>query len=150
MLRRIRRVTAADLPWLVLEVSGTVAAYAYVIRYPERPAYRWSVESSICVREDVRGRGAGRRLYDALLRLLERQGMRSVYAASALPNLATCASREPEHRAAGRLVGEGVPPLDPTARLGSDAPALRHKRACPGRHPISSTGIQLGGMVWVA
>ncbi|MBW8898149.1 MAG: GNAT family N-acetyltransferase, partial [Massilia sp.] len=40
MARRIADVAAAGLPWLVLEVDGAVAGYAYATKWRVRPAYR--------------------------------------------------------------------------------------------------------------
>ena len=97
MLARIQRVRASAKPWLVAELDGRLVAYSYAGRYRERPAYRWSVESSICVSRDCRGRGIGRELYAALLRALAESGIRSVYAAIARPNPAS----ERLHKALG-------------------------------------------------
>ena len=36
-------------PYLVAELSGQIAVYAYVGPFHDRPAYDWSVETSIYV-----------------------------------------------------------------------------------------------------
>ncbi|MBL7943889.1 MAG: GNAT family N-acetyltransferase, partial [Flavobacteriales bacterium] len=36
-------------PWLVAEVDGQIAGYAYATSYRERKAYQWSCEASVYV-----------------------------------------------------------------------------------------------------
>ena len=63
MTARFRAITGAGYPYVVaVEGDGTVAAYAYASAYRARPAYRWTVENSVYVREDRRGQGFGRLL----------------------------------------------------------------------------------------
>jgi L-amino acid N-acyltransferase YncA len=107
MAARIAGVTA-DLPWLVLERDGAVAGYAYASHFRARAAYRWSVETSVYVHADQRGRGVGRALYGALLPMLGALGYGSVYAGITLPNPASVALHE-------RL---GFAPLGAYARAG--------------------------------
>ncbi len=67
-MRRRIEMTLASLPWLVhVDDSGQVAGYAYAAKHAERQAYQWSVNVSVYLREDTRGKGIGRRLYEALL-----------------------------------------------------------------------------------
>lgn len=73
-------------PWLVCEVNGTIAGYAYASRYRERAAYQWSVESSVYVHDDFQRAGVAKALYDALFDILRKQGFRNVYAVINLPN----------------------------------------------------------------
>jgi L-amino acid N-acyltransferase YncA len=81
-------------PWLVAEGGGGVAGYAYAGRFAARPAYDWSVETSVYVAETARGRRVGRGLYTALLALLTAQGYRQAMAGIALPNPASVALHE--------------------------------------------------------
>lgn len=85
MRARVRR-TRATLPWLVCEVDGKVAGFAYAGPYRSRPAYAWSVEVSAYVGLDWRGHGVGRALYTTLLGVLRLQGYVNAYAAITLPN----------------------------------------------------------------
>jgi phosphinothricin acetyltransferase len=79
--------TLASLPWLVAEdAAGTVCGYAYASKHRERAAYQWSVDTTVYVREDQRGRGVGRALYGALLPLLTDLGYAQAFAGIALPN----------------------------------------------------------------
>jgi phosphinothricin acetyltransferase len=75
-----------NYPWLVCEIDGVVAGYAYAARHRERVAYQWSVESSVYVHDGYQQRGIGVALYTALFELLKQQGFRNVYAVINLPN----------------------------------------------------------------
>jgi L-amino acid N-acyltransferase YncA len=83
-----------DHPWLVAEVDGEVAGYAYAGRFSGRPAYDWSVETSIYLAGWAQGRGVGRTLYGALLGVLAAQGYRQAMGGIALPNPASVALHE--------------------------------------------------------
>lgn len=79
--------TLASLPWLVAEDdAGTVCGYAYASKHRERAAYQWSVDTTVYVREDQRGRGVGRALYGHLLPALAELGYCQAFAGIALPN----------------------------------------------------------------
>src|SRR5712691_1555962 len=52
-----------DWPWLVCEIDGVPAGYAYAARHRERAAYQWCVESSVYVHDNFQQRGAARSLY---------------------------------------------------------------------------------------
>jgi phosphinothricin acetyltransferase len=90
--------TSARYPWLVLEDDGgRVAGYAYATQHRARAAYRWAADVAVYVDPEVHGRGAGWRLYEALLGLLRRQGLRIACAGVTLPNDASVGL----HRALG-------------------------------------------------
>jgi L-amino acid N-acyltransferase YncA len=91
--RRIE-ATSARYPWLVADVDGHVAGYAYASGYRERAAYRWAAEAAVYVAGGHRRQGIGRRLYGALFELLARQGLRMVCAGVTLPNDASVALHE--------------------------------------------------------
>lgn len=101
MASRMERILRI-LPWLVADEEGRVVGYAYAAPHRERAAYRWSVDVSVYLHENARGRGVGRRLYDRLLEILGAQGYVNVYAGIALPNPAS----EALHKAIGmELIG---------------------------------------------
>lgn len=64
-------VVAAGLPWLVAEIDGRVAGFAYAGPFRQRAAYRFTVEDSIYVGEGFSRRGIGRALLGELIRRCE-------------------------------------------------------------------------------
>ena len=79
--------TLAELPWLVsLDERDVVNGYAYASRHRERAAYRWTVDTTIYVRQGSREQGIGRRLVDELLKQLVQRGYRQAFARVVLPN----------------------------------------------------------------
>ena len=93
IVQRMRAILPA-YPYLVFEQAGEVVGYANGHVHRGRPAYRWSVETSIYVREDARGQGVGRSLYATLLDVLARQGFHTAFAGTALPNPGSVALHE--------------------------------------------------------
>lgn len=83
--RRIRTFTA-QLPWLVCEIDGKIAGYAYASPHRDRAAYQWSVETSIYVSPDFHRCGVARALYEALFELLRMQGYYNIYVGITSPN----------------------------------------------------------------
>ena len=81
-------------PWLVCEINGQVAGYAYASRYRERVAYQWSVETSVYVHDAFQRLNIGKALYEALFFILQKQGFRNVYAVINLPNEKSVAFHE--------------------------------------------------------
>ena len=87
--------TLKELPWLVCDdEQGAVAGYVYAAKHRERPAYPWSVDVTAYLREDCRGRGGGKRLYQALFTELSARGYCQAFAGIALPNDASVALHE--------------------------------------------------------
>lgn len=80
MSARRNDVLRNGFAYLVAEISGEVVGYAYVNYFRTRPAYRNTVENSIYVRNDQRGRGVGRKLLMRLLERCEAGGVRQVLA----------------------------------------------------------------------
>jgi L-amino acid N-acyltransferase YncA len=86
----VRRMTAEPrLPWLVAEVGGEVAGYAYATQYRTRPAYRWSAECSVYLAAAHRGQGIGRLLYERLVPEVRELGYVTLLAGITLPNPAS-------------------------------------------------------------
>ncbi len=89
---------ASDLPgmhpWFVADDDGRVIGYAASSPFRTRPAYRWTVETSIYLAPEAYGRGIGRELLSTLLAMLERQGYVAAIGAIALPNPASIALHE--------------------------------------------------------
>ena len=73
-------------PFLVADDGAAVPAYACASEFRDRPAYHRTVETSVYVHRDARGRRLGSLLYDALLARLAEQGFHTALALIALPN----------------------------------------------------------------
>jgi phosphinothricin acetyltransferase len=67
-------------PWLVCEIDGVVAGYAYGATHAARAAYRWSADTSVYIDRRYWRRGVGRGLYRSLFALLTAQGVVNAYA----------------------------------------------------------------------
>jgi L-amino acid N-acyltransferase YncA len=86
--------TTREHPWLVCEIGGRVAGYAYATKHRVRSAYRWSVDTSVYVDAGCRQGGVGRGLYTSLFAILSAQGFFNAYAGIALPNAASVGLHE--------------------------------------------------------
>lgn len=75
--------------WLLAELEGRPLGYAYGSAHRPRPAYAWSVETSVYIHSDYQRRGIARALYRALLTALAAKEFASAYAGIALPNEAS-------------------------------------------------------------
>jgi L-amino acid N-acyltransferase YncA len=91
--RRIGAVTAG-FPWLIAELDGTVAGYAYASQHHGRPSYRWSADVTVYVSGAHHRRGVGRALYERLLELITQQGYYEACAGITLPNDASVGLHE--------------------------------------------------------
>ncbi|HKH73613.1 MAG TPA: arsinothricin resistance N-acetyltransferase ArsN1 family B [Vicinamibacterales bacterium] len=93
MARRIDE-TLRSYPWLVCDVDGHTAGYAYAAKHRVRGAYQWSVDTSVYIAEAHRRRNIGRGLYASLFAILAAQGYFNAFAGIALPNPASVALHE--------------------------------------------------------
>lgn len=75
-----------QFPWLVCEIDGKVAGYAYASKHGERAAYRWSADLSVYIHEVFHRKHIASELYDEVIRLLQKQGYYTVYAGVSTPN----------------------------------------------------------------
>ncbi len=65
---------------VAVDEDGTVAGFASLSAYRSRPAYRTTVEDSVYIGADARGRGVGRLLLEGLLDLARQHGFHAVMA----------------------------------------------------------------------
>lgn len=86
--KRIEKVLA-DTPWLVCEINGQIAGYAYASPHRGRTAYQWSREVSTYINADFRKRGIASALYIALIEILKIQGYQNILAGITQPNPAS-------------------------------------------------------------
>ena len=80
MDRRRLEIMTHGLPYLVAEVEGAVAGYAYAASYRARAAYRFTVEDSIYIHPGFLAQGLGKLLMTRLLELCEARGSRQMIA----------------------------------------------------------------------
>jgi L-amino acid N-acyltransferase YncA len=80
MARRQEVLLTGGYPYLVAEIGGAVAGYAYAGPYRARPAYRWCVENSVYVSPEFHRRGIGKLLLMRLIAETEQRGFRQMIA----------------------------------------------------------------------
>jgi len=80
MTRRFQALVDGGFPYLVAELDGDVAGYAYASSYRPRPAYRFTVENSVYLRPQIHRRGIGRQLLERLIAECEARGFRQMIA----------------------------------------------------------------------
>lgn len=64
---KIRSIRAAGWPFIIADIDGAVAGYAYASQFRDRAAYRFAAEDSIYVHRGMTGRGVGKALLKALV-----------------------------------------------------------------------------------
>lgn len=92
--KRIEKVRALNLPWIVVEEQGAILGYAYAGKWRERSAYRFSVETTVYLAPDAHGRGLGTALYHELIEQLKALNVNAVIGGVTLPNDASVALHE--------------------------------------------------------
>jgi L-amino acid N-acyltransferase YncA len=80
MAARFHEVVGRGFVWLVAVDATGVLGFGYYAPFRERSAYRFTVEDSIYVREDVRGQGVGKALVARLIELATAAGLRQMIA----------------------------------------------------------------------
>jgi len=75
-----------ELPYLVCEIDGRIAGYAYASGYRSRASYRWSKEVSVYVHPDFRRRKVADALYTSLNHIVRYQGIADLLAIITMPN----------------------------------------------------------------
>ncbi|MDD4429400.1 MAG: GNAT family N-acetyltransferase [Paludibacter sp.] len=72
--RRIRDILQM-YPYIVALEEKRIVGYAYASAFKERAAYNWSVETTVYLKQDCRGKGLGKKLYLTLEDILKRQNI---------------------------------------------------------------------------
>jgi phosphinothricin acetyltransferase len=80
MRDKIRAIRGAGWPFIVAELDGEVAGYAYATQFRDRAAYRFAAEDSIYVHAENTGRGVGKALLNALIERSAASGFRTLIA----------------------------------------------------------------------
>lgn len=98
-----------EYAFVVAEYCGEIAGYAYASEFLPRPAYKHSVETTVYIKESLRGKGIGSKLYKVLEGLLKIQNVLSMNACIAVTsspdNTLTNASVDFHSRCGFRYVG---------------------------------------------
>ncbi len=77
---RWRAIRAAGLPYVVAEIDGQIAGYAYAGPYRSRPGYRYTCEDSVYVARFARRRGLARALLERVIADAAASGRRQMVA----------------------------------------------------------------------
>lgn len=82
---RIKEISSA-YPYIVCLSGEKIIGYAYAHRQMERAAYQWNAELSIYIDTAFLRCGAGKKLYRALMDILQMQNVCNVYGGVTSPN----------------------------------------------------------------
>ena len=77
---KIRQIREAGWPFVIGELEGEIAGYAYATQFRDREAYRFTAEDSIYVHPQMTGRGVGKRLLKSLLERSAESDFRTIVA----------------------------------------------------------------------
>ena len=78
--RRRVEVIASGFPYFTAEVDGKIVGYSYASSYRERIGYRFVVEDSVYVLNEMKGHGIGKKLLMTLIDECMRLGFRQMIA----------------------------------------------------------------------
>jgi L-amino acid N-acyltransferase YncA len=84
----------AELPFLVCEIDGQIAGYAYTSGYRSRASYRWTKEVSVYVHPGFQRKKVGHALYTSLHEIVRYQGIANLLAIITMPNEPSVAFHE--------------------------------------------------------
>lgn len=84
----------AELPYLVCEIDGRIAGYAYASGYRSRASYRWTKEVSVYIHPDFLRKRVAHALYTSLNEMIRYQGIADLLAIITIPNEPSVAFHE--------------------------------------------------------
>jgi phosphinothricin acetyltransferase len=84
----------AELPFLVCEMGGRIAGYAYASGYRSRASYRWTKEVSVYIHPDFQRKRVAHALYTSLHEMVRYQGIADLLAIITMPNEPSVAFHE--------------------------------------------------------
>ncbi|MDP3433631.1 MAG: N-acetyltransferase family protein [Bacteroidota bacterium] len=91
--KRIQEIMT-ELPFLVCEIDGRIAGYAYASGYRSRASYRWTKEVSVYVHPDFHRKRVAQALYTSLNEMVRYQGIADLLAIITIPNESSVAFHE--------------------------------------------------------
>ncbi|HCY40384.1 MAG TPA: N-acetyltransferase [Prolixibacteraceae bacterium] len=83
-----------ELPFLVCEIDGKIAGYAYASVYRSRASYRWTKEVSVYIHPDFHRKKIAHALYTSLNEMVRYQGIADLLAIITMPNEPSVAFHE--------------------------------------------------------
>jgi L-amino acid N-acyltransferase YncA len=83
-----------ELPYLVCEIDGRIAGYAYASGYRSRASYRWTKEVSVYIHPDFQRKRVAQALYTSLNEMVRFQGIADLLAIITMPNESSVAFHE--------------------------------------------------------
>ncbi len=75
-----------DFPFLVFEEANEILGFAYASKFRPKPAYAYTVESTVYVKHGNHGKQIGSKLYKALIDALKETTAHTVLGVLTLPN----------------------------------------------------------------
>lgn len=74
----LKEKTAKNFPVIVAEIDGKVAGFGMYAEFRFRDAYRFTIEHSVYVSNDFKGKGVGGKLLQSLIELAKKQGLHTM------------------------------------------------------------------------
>jgi L-amino acid N-acyltransferase YncA len=100
-------VVGLGLPYLVAKIDGRIAGYCYASTYRPRAAYRYTLENTVYVAREARGRGVASTLLTELIKRCEMADRRQMIAVIAVSDTdANSASIDLHKKLNFRMVGK--------------------------------------------
>lgn len=79
MHSRIVRISSR-YPYFVYEIAGEIIGYCYAHAWKEKAAYQYTVETTVYISPDYKGRGLGKQLMERLIGACREKGYRALIA----------------------------------------------------------------------
>jgi phosphinothricin acetyltransferase len=81
-------------PWFVFDDGVYITGFAYINKWKERSAYRYSAEITVYIKQGHEGKGIAAELYSRLIEAARKAGIHTLVAGIALPNEKSIALHE--------------------------------------------------------
>ncbi len=91
--KRINNITT-NYPWIVYEDKNEILGYAYASQWNSRCAYKSTIETTIYLKNNLKGKGIGTTLYQELINRVKKMKIHAIIGGVALPNKASIALHE--------------------------------------------------------